>query len=79
MLSASCEEAARHLSDYTEGELGAFRRWRVARHLAICERCRAALRTLGATMATLRALGGVEPAPAPDLPAAVRRRIEEGP
>jgi predicted anti-sigma-YlaC factor YlaD len=77
-LSASCHEAAELLSDYVDGDLSAFRRWRVEAHLAACEGCRTVYRTLTTTVAVLRTLGEVEPAPQPQLVEAVRSRIDPG-
>jgi anti-sigma factor RsiW len=75
MLNGSCGETALHMSAYVEGELRGFRRLRVARHLARCERCQAILASLRRTMEALRALGQVEPAPNPQLAEAVLARI----
>jgi anti-sigma factor RsiW len=77
-LSASCDETARLLSEYADGELRGFRRVRVEAHLAACEGCRAVYRTLVATVETLHALGEVEPEAQPRLAETVRRRIETG-
>jgi anti-sigma factor RsiW len=75
-LSASCDETARLLSEYADGELRAFRRWRIEAHLAACEGCRAVYRSLIATVDVLRALGQVGPDEQPQLAEAVRRRID---
>jgi predicted anti-sigma-YlaC factor YlaD len=75
-LSASCDETARLLSDYADGDLRAFRRWRVEAHLAACAGCRAVYGGLVTTVETLRALGQVKPEPQPELAEAVRRRID---
>jgi predicted anti-sigma-YlaC factor YlaD len=75
-LSASCDATARLLSEYTDGELRGFRRWRVEAHLAACEGCRTVYRSLVATVDMLRALGKVEPDAQPQLAEAVRRRID---
>lgn len=77
-LSASCDETARLLSEYADGELRAFRRWRVEAHLTACEGCRTVYRTLVAAVETLRALGEVEPDAQPQLAETVRRQIETG-
>jgi predicted anti-sigma-YlaC factor YlaD len=77
-LSASCDETARLLSEYADGELRAFRRWRIEAHLAACEGCRTVYHTLVVTVETLRALGEVEPEPQLGLAEAVRKRIEPG-
>jgi anti-sigma factor RsiW len=77
-LSASCDETARLLSEYADGELRAFRRWRVEAHLAACDGCRTVYHTLLGTIETLRALGQVEPEAKPQLAETVRRRIESG-
>ena len=77
-LSASCDETAQLLSEYADGDLPAFRRWRVEAHLAACEGCRTVYRTLTMTVLVLRALGEVEPDAEPRLAEAVRRRIDPG-
>ena len=77
-LSASCDETARLLSEYADGELRGLRRWRVEAHLAACEGCRTVCRSLVATVDMLRALGEVEPEAQPRLVEAVRRRIDPG-
>lgn len=75
-LQASCHDTARLLSEYAEGELRGFRLWRVERHLAVCERCSAALRALRETIASLAALGRESELPArPELADAVVARI----
>jgi predicted anti-sigma-YlaC factor YlaD len=75
-FSASCEETARLLSDYADGELRGLRRWGVEAHLAVCEGCRTVYRSLTATVETLRALGQVDPGAQPQLVEAVRWRID---
>jgi anti-sigma factor RsiW len=77
-LSASCDETARLLSEYADGELHPFRRLRLDAHLAACEGCRTVYRTLVATVETLHALGEIDPEPQPQLAEAVRRRIAPG-
>ena len=57
VLYGSCAETSERLSAYLEGELRGFRRFRVAGHLARCERCRAVLASLARTMDQLRSLG----------------------
>jgi predicted anti-sigma-YlaC factor YlaD len=75
-LSASCDETARLLSEYADGELRGFRRVRVEAHLAACEGCRTLYSSLTATVEMLRTLGKVEPETQPQLAEAVRRRID---
>lgn len=74
-LRATCEETSASLSDHLEGELRGFRRWRVLRHLATCERCQAVLRSLRETVENLRALGGNEPEADPSFADSVIDRI----
>jgi len=74
-LTASCEEAREHLSDYVEGDLDGPLRRRVARHLRMCRRCRAVWQALIATMNGLRSLGTVEPRAEPALADSVLARI----
>ncbi len=72
---ASCAETRNLLSDYAEGELQPRPRRRVVRHLLMCRRCRAVLRSLKATIAGLNAIGPAEPAPDPTLADSVVARI----
>jgi anti-sigma factor RsiW len=72
---ASCEETRSLLSDYVDGELERRLRWRVVRHLLLCRRCRAVLRSLRATIAGLRAIGRDEPAPDRETADSVVARI----
>lgn len=75
ILRGSCGETALHMSAYAEGELRGFRRLRVARHLAGCERCRAIFASLKRTIEALQALGQIEPPADPRLAEAVLARI----
>ena len=77
-LRASCDETAQLLSEYADGDLPAYRRWRVEAHLAACEGCRTVYRSVVATVDILRALGEFEPEAQPQLAEAVRRRIAPG-
>jgi anti-sigma factor RsiW len=80
IMMGSCEETARLLSDYADHELPLRRRLRLRIHFAFCERCRAVLAGLEATLASLRALALVEPPPDPELPGRVVERIRsQGP
>ncbi len=74
-LTASHEETGEALSDFVEGELTGWRRWRVARHLATCEYCQAVYRSLLRTLDVLRDVGTIEPAPQPAFADAVVERI----
>lgn len=74
-LNGSHEETGRLMSAYAEGDLRGPARWRVARHLARCEGCRAAFRALLATIESMRALGRNEPPAKPELADAVLERI----
>jgi anti-sigma factor RsiW len=58
---ASCAETRALLSDFAEGELQPRVRRRVFRHLLMCRRCRAVLRSLKATVARLNAIGPADP------------------
>lgn len=71
----SCEDTARRMSAHAEDDLRGFRRWRMFRHLAACERCRAIFRSLVATIEGLRALGGIEPEARPATADLVVERI----
>ncbi len=74
-LAASCEETGEAMSDLIDGELRGWRRWRVLRHLATCERCQAVYRSLLRTLGVLREVGAIELAPQPALADAVVDRI----
>ena len=79
VLYGSCAETSELLSDYLEGELRGFRRFRVVRHLARCERCRSVLASLARTVEQLRALRNEEPAPGSVADAVVDRLKDESP
>ncbi len=72
---ASCAETRDLLSDYVDGELEPRARRRIVRHLLTCRRCRAALRSLKATIAGLNAIGPAKPAADPTLADSVIARI----
>jgi predicted anti-sigma-YlaC factor YlaD len=72
---ASCAETRELLSDYVEGELQSRTRRRVVRHLLMCRRCRAVLRSLRATIAGLNTLGRTEPPPDPTVADSVIARV----
>jgi len=76
---ASCTETRELLSDYVEGELQPRTRRRVVRHLLMCRRCRAVLRSLKATIAGLNTLGQAEPAPDPAVADSVIARVRGEP
>lgn len=78
VLEASHEETQRLMSAHAEGELRGFRLWRVARHLARCEICRALYRSFIAALENLRVLGRSEPPAKPELADRVVERIREG-
>lgn len=71
----SCAETALLMSDYADAELRGFRRWRVARHLAACDRCRAMYEALVATIRGLRSLRDAEPEARPGFVEGVVARI----
>ena len=72
---ASCAETRELLSDYAEGELKPKARRRVLRHLLMCRRCRAVLRSLKATIVRLNAIGAADPAPDTSVADAVLARV----
>ncbi|HWJ43956.1 MAG TPA: zf-HC2 domain-containing protein [Gaiellaceae bacterium] len=72
---ASCAETRELLSDYVEGELQPRTRRRVVRHLLMCRRCRAVLRSLKTTIAGLNRLGRDEPPPDPSVADSVIARV----
>ena len=72
---ASCAETRELLSDYVEGELQPRTRRRVVRHLLMCRRCRAVLRSLRTTIAGLNTLSRAEPPPDPTVADSVIARV----
>jgi anti-sigma factor RsiW len=72
---ASCGETRELLSDYAEGDLPPRARRRVLRHLLMCRRCRAVLRSLKATIARLNAIGPADPPPDSSVAEAVLARV----
>ena len=74
---ASCAETRELLSDYVEGELKPRTRRRVLRHLLMCRRCRAVLRSLRTTIAGLNTLGRAEPPPDPGVVDSVIARVRD--
>jgi anti-sigma factor RsiW len=75
LLMGTCAQTALRMSEQAEGELHGTRRWRMARHLAACDRCRAMYRALVATIAGLRLLRESEPETRPGFVADVVARI----
>jgi predicted anti-sigma-YlaC factor YlaD len=78
LVHGSHEETQRLMSEHAEGELRGYTRWRVSRHLARCELCRALYRSFLDALTGLRALGRREPAAKPAIADAVVTRIREG-
>ena len=76
-LHGSHEETQRLMSEHAEGELRGYTRWRVSRHLMKCEMCRALYRSFLDALRGLRALGGQEPPPKPEIAESVIARIRE--
>jgi hypothetical protein len=74
-INGSHGETARYMSDYAEGELTGYRRWRVSRHLARCKMCQALYRSLLGTLDSLRSLGREDPLADPDFPGRVIERL----
>jgi anti-sigma factor RsiW len=72
---ASCAETRKLLSEYAEGDLSSRARRRVFRHLLMCRRCRAVLRSLKATIARLNAIGPADPPPDTSVADAVLARV----
>jgi predicted anti-sigma-YlaC factor YlaD len=65
------------MSEHAEGELRGYTRWRVSRHLAKCEMCRALYRGFLEALERLRKLGRDEPPPKPEIADSVIARIRE--
>jgi predicted anti-sigma-YlaC factor YlaD len=76
-LHGSHEETQRLMSEHAEGELRGYTRWRVSRHLMKCDMCRALFRSFLDALRGLRALGGQEPPPKPEIADSVVARIRE--
>jgi anti-sigma factor RsiW len=76
-FNGSHKETAQHMSAFAEGELRGYRRWRVARHLARCDMCRALYRTFLATLASVRELRHEDPPPDDDFVSRVTARLLE--
>jgi anti-sigma factor RsiW len=74
-LNGSHGETARSLSSYAEGELAGYRRWRVSRHLARCEKCQALYRSFLSSLESIRVLGREEPPADPEFTAGVLERL----
>ncbi len=77
LLYGSHEETQRLMSEHAEGELRGFTRWRVSRHLAKCEMCRALYRSFLDALEGLRALRRREPPANPEIADSVIARIRE--
>jgi predicted anti-sigma-YlaC factor YlaD len=77
LLHGSHEETERLMSEHAEGRLRGYACWRVARHLAKCEGCRALYRSFLDALAGLRKLGHREPPPKPEIAEAVVARIRD--
>ncbi|MEP6813484.1 MAG: zf-HC2 domain-containing protein [Actinomycetota bacterium] len=75
LVNGSCEETGEYLSAHLEQDLRGPRRVRVARHLARCGPCRAALESLTRTIERLRSLGSFELAPLPSVADGVIARV----
>jgi anti-sigma factor RsiW len=76
-LNGSHGETARHMSAFAEGQLGGYRGWRVARHLARCEKCKALYRSFLATLASVRELGREDPSSDEDFVLRVTERLRK--
>ena len=77
MIIGSCEETRELLSAHVEDELTGLRRLRVRLHLAGCDACSAAVRSLRKTIARLHELEGTfTPDPAPSVGPTVLERIQ---
>jgi anti-sigma factor RsiW len=77
MMVGSCDETRELLSAHVENELKGLRRLRVRLHLAGCDACSAAVRSLRKTIQRLRELEDTfTPDPAPSVAPAVLERIQ---
>jgi len=75
LVNGSCEETSQCLSAHLEQDLRGPRRLRVARHLARCGPCHAALEALSRTIERLRSLARIELPPLPSVADAVIDRV----
>ena len=77
MMVGSCEETRELLSAHVDDELRGLRRLRVRLHLAGCDACSAAARSLRKTIERLHELeDSFTPDPAPSAAPAVLERIQ---
>lgn len=75
LVEGGCEETQARLSEHLEGELRGWRRLRVLRHLARCERCQSVLRSLARVVEHLQGLPRDAVSASPSTVDAVVRRI----
>jgi anti-sigma factor RsiW len=76
MMVGSCEETRELLSAHVDDELRGLRRLRVRLHLAGCDACSAAARSLRKTIERLHELeDAFTPDPAPSVAPAVLERV----
>jgi anti-sigma factor RsiW len=77
MMVGSCDETRELLSAHVDDELRGLRRLRVRLHLAGCDACSAAVRSLRKTIEHLHELGDTfTPDPAPSVAPNVLERIQ---
>ena len=77
MMIGSCDETRELLSAHVDDELRGLRRLRVRLHLAGCDACSAAVRSLRKTIERLHELEDTfAPGPAPSVAPAVLERIQ---
>jgi hypothetical protein len=76
-LNGSHGETARHMSAFADGQLGGYRGWRVARHLARCHKCQALYRSFLTTLASVRELGREDPQPDEEFVLRVTERLRK--
>lgn len=77
MIVGSCDETRELLSAHIDGELTGLRWVRVRLHLAGCDACTAAARSLRKTIERLHELGDTfAPDPAPSAAPAVLERVQ---
>ena len=74
---ATCEETAANMSAAADGELRGLRRWRVMRHILVCEICGPVYRSLLATIQGLRGLGSDRPRASASFVDDVVARLDE--
>ncbi|HOP79737.1 MAG TPA: zf-HC2 domain-containing protein, partial [Armatimonadota bacterium] len=67
-----CQKIRSDLKAYIDGELGFVARWRVARHLAVCEECKEEHKAMKELTEVLKSVAGVA------VPSGFKQRVQAG-